>query len=309
MMGYASRESSQRNVEILSLFNAHTLLCLYDSHLSMSTVIAAERALKSAGHLSSTLSFPSEYLGRVVKIHVFVPVATAVKPWALLLFNDGQDASALKLEKSLARLPQTNDRKPVLAVAIEAGKRLEEYGVAGHLDYKNRGGKAANYHRFVLDELLPWLRGKFPISQQPADCACAGLSLGGLSAFDLVWNHPDVFGKVGVLSGSFWWRSRDLNDGYTDADRIAHQLVRMGSGKSGLKFWFQVGTDDETCDRNNNGVIDAIDDTMDLITELILKGYTINQDIKYVEVKGGRHDTQTWAKALPDFLQWAFKNE
>ena len=275
----------------------------------MSTIISAERASKTAGLQGVTISFPSVYLGRVVKMLFFLPLFSAKQPWSLLLLNDGQDAKALNLEKSLLRLQQAVGGRPVLAVALEAGKRLEEYGVAGHPDAKQRGAKAGDYQLFIVKELMPWLRSQYPISSDPVDCVFAGLSLGGLSAFDLVWNHPTLFGKVGVFSGSFWWRSRDLDDGYTDADRIAHQLVRMGNRKAGLKFWFEVGTDDETCDRNNNGVIDAIDDTMDLITELILKGYTINQDIKYVEVKGGRHDTQTWAKVLPDFLQWAFKNE
>lgn len=273
----------------------------------MSPSTALARTAKPSGVQLSTFHFPSVHLAREVKINLFVPTVMVTEPWSLLLFNDGQDAQALKFEKSLGRLQQSASHKALLTVAIEAGKRLEEFGVAGHPDYKDRGGKAADYHHFILEELMPWLRAKFPISSNPADCAMAGLSLGGLAAFDLVWHHAKVFGKVGVFSGSFWWRAKDLNDGYTDADRIAHQQVRMGDHKAGLKFWFEVGTDDERCDRNNNGVIDAIDDTMDLITELILKGYTLNQDIQYVEVKGGRHDVQTWAKVLPDFLDWAFK--
>jgi enterochelin esterase family protein len=36
-----------------------------------------------------------------------------------------------------------------------------------------------------------------------------------------------VFDKVGVFSGSLWWRSKDLAKGYTDADRIAHALFKV----------------------------------------------------------------------------------
>ena len=73
-----------------------------------------------------------------------------------------------------------------------------------------------------------------------------------------------------------------------------------------MKFWLEAGTADETEDRNNNGIIDAIDDTMDLIKILEEKGYRQDEDICYEEVEGGEHNYDTWSKVLPKFLQWAF---
>jgi len=136
--------------------------------------------------------------------------------------------------------------------------------------------------------------------------AFAGFSLGGLSAMDIAWNNPQLFDKVGVLSGSFWWRSRELGKGYTDNDRIMHSTIRETAVKPDLKFWLQTGTKDETADRNKNGIIDSIDDTVDLIKELEAKGYTRPADIQYLEVVGGAHNVATWAEALPKFLAWAF---
>ncbi len=63
---------------------------------------------------------------------------------------------------------------------------------------------------------------------------------------------------------------------------------------------------DETEDRNNNGIIDSIDDTLGLIEELKNKGYKLPDDIQYLELKEGRHDVKTWAKAMPAFLQWGW---
>ncbi len=63
---------------------------------------------------------------------------------------------------------------------------------------------------------------------------------------------------------------------------------------------------DEKNDRNNNGIIDSIDDTLDIIKELHHKGYH-DDDIFYLEMKEGRHDAKTWATAFPIFLQWAYK--
>ena len=107
-------------------------------------------------------------------------------------------------------------------------------------------------------------------------------------------------------SGSFWWRSKELGKGYTDADRIMHSIIRESKAKPPLKFWLQTGTKDETAARNKNGIIDSIDDTIDIIKELESKGYNRPADIQYLEMVGGMHSIDTWAEAMPKFLVWAF---
>ena len=62
---------------------------------------------------------------------------------------------------------------------------------------------------------------------------------------------------------------------------------------------------DEKKDRNNNGIIDSIDDALDLIAELKNRGYD-NHAVKYLELEDGTHDVPTWAKAFPDFLKWGW---
>lgn len=68
-----------------------------------------------------------------------------------------------------------------------------------------------------------------------------------------------------------------------------------------LKFFFECGAGDEGEDRNKNGIIDSIDDTLDLIAELKAKGYS-NNSIKYLELASGKHDVPTWGQAFPEFL-------
>ena len=84
-----------------------------------------------------------------------------------------------------------------------------------------------------------------------------------------------------------------------------HRLIREGKFAPWLQFFFEVGTQDETADRNNNGIIDAIDDTISLIEELVKKGYDRKQ-IRYVELEDGKHDVPTWARAFPAFLKWGW---
>lgn len=207
------------------------------------------------------------------------------------------------LEKLYAekRLPH------IVAIGIHASKdRLREYGTAQQSDYKGRGDLAKAYGWFVLNILLPKLRSRFRLSSDPADAAFAGFSLGGLSAFDIVWSNPEVFGTAGVFSGSLWWRSTEVCLNNPDADRIMHDIVMQSAQASAQqRYWFQCGTLDETEDRNQNGIIDSIDDTLDLIRALREKGVE-EQNLQYVEIDGGRHEPATWGLSMPDFLTWAF---
>jgi enterochelin esterase-like enzyme len=158
-----------------------------------------------------------------------------------------------------------------------------------------------------MEELLPFLQKKYKVSKFKSQ-SFAGFSLGGLTAIDIVWSHPEEFTYAGVFSGSLWWRSVDQTEKEYDdhKHRIIHQRIREGVHHAGLKFFFQCGNKDESRDRNQNGIIDSIDDTLDLVNELRLKGYRIGEDIAYLELEDGHHNIATWARAMPVFLRWAF---
>ena len=251
----------------------------------------------------------SPLLKRGVVADVFIPPSyySSRRKYPILVLNDGQDSDAVRIKSTLTRLTRANEIREIVLVAIHAGDRMQEYGVAGQPDYRKRGSKADLYTGFIVEELLPLIKASYRVDIFHADNAIAGYSLGGLSAFDIGWNHPEIFKKIGVFSGSFWWRSKSYSGGYLDdRDRIAHARVMDDAFKPGLKFWFEAGTQDERADRNNNGIIDSIDDTIDMIVELTKKGYRPFKDIEYVEIKGGHHNQKTWAKAMPQFLKWAY---
>ena len=276
--------------------------------------VVAENPTVTVRRDNSLFSVP---LKRSVRLDIVLPPGyePTHAPYPTLFLNDGQDLTSLRMKAVLDSLYEQRTIRPFVVVAIHAGDRIQEYGTAAQADYMKRGAKANLYTDFVLTELLPYIQKHYRVSDNPAQRVFAGFSLGGLSAFDIVFHHPDWFSRAGVFSGSFWWRSKKFDGNYSDdTDRIMHQLVRAGSYKKNLTFWFEAGTDDETSDRNNNGIIDAIEDTTDLIDELVQKGYRREgsgqpSDIRYVEIPGGKHNQETWSRIMPDFLTWAFGKE
>ncbi len=260
--------------------------------------------------LSIKGSYPSKHLNRNVKFRWVAPgnYKNSNKPFKVLLMNDGQDFISLNLEQSLTSAFRRKDIQPFIYVGLECDKnRMFEYGIASSADYKGRGNKAEVYSKFVIEEFIPFLKEEYNVSNKGLDWIFCGLSLGGLSALDIVVNHPDHFGKAGVFSGSFWWRNKPYKkEDLSDRSRIILEVINNAPYAPHLDFWFQCGTEDEKADRNHNGIIDAIDDTLDVIRELKAKGYTYPGDISYVEVIGGKHNLPTWANVIPQFLQWAF---
>jgi enterochelin esterase-like enzyme len=251
----------------------------------------------------------SVHLNRDVKVDCYLPADHGnLENLPLLLINDGQDLRTMIFEDILDELIVDDLIKPVFCVGIHcASDRKNEYGTAKVLDYKGRGAKAALYTRFVMEELLPFIRKKYQI-QSFKEKSFAGFSLGGLSALDIVWNNPEEFSLAAVFSGSLWWRDKDHEDKDFDetTDRIMHRQVKEGGFPYWLRFFFEVGTQDEVADRNNNGIIDSIDDTRGLIQELKIKGFKEPDHICYLELKDGKHDVPTWAKAFPKMLVWGW---
>ena len=275
-----------------------------------------EEVKKGAAAKQATLKsvfiedFYSAALRHDVKLEIILPPWYDETPqfdFPVLFLNDGQSLAKLKMKDALMQAYLTQSIPPLMVVGIHAHNRMQEYGVSGMPDFKKRGAKADKYSRFVVHELLPLIRKNFRVKTDPASNAFAGFSLGGLSAFDIAWNYPHIFGKAGAFSGAFWWRNKGYDQGYDNAyDRIMHKIVRSTDSKSNQQFWFQCGTEDEKADRNNNGIIDAIEDTLDLIHELETLGFERNKDVAYFEVEGGKHDEETWSNAMPEFLKWMF---
>jgi len=255
--------------------------------------------------INQKITIASVSLDRLVTTELFYPTYfDPTRSYPLLILNDGQDAETLDLITILNDLWKLNLCAPFIIAAPHTNNRMQEYGVVGIHDFKGRGSLAKEYSDFVISELIPFTN-KYLKTENFESISISGFSLGGLSAFDIGWRNPNVFSHIAACSGSFWWRIKDLKDDYTDNDRIMHQVVKSTSSKPQLKIMLTCGSLDEKADRNKNGVIDSIDDTLDLITELENKGFRKADDLIFELVIGGKHTQETYGMMLAAFMKWA----
>ncbi len=139
--------------------------------------------------------------------------------------------------KPLDSLYKADKIAPLVIIGVEAGDRMQEYGVTDNPDYLGRGKKAGFYDAFINNELYPYAKKESGV-RKFRSFAIAGCSIGGLSAFDIAWNHPDKISKVGVFSGSFWWRDKASEDSsYSDEkNRIMYSKLKGFQKKTGTSI-------------------------------------------------------------------------
>ena len=98
-------------------------------------------------------------------------------------------------------------------------------------DSDNNKGAAAPFARFVLDELVPSVEHRYPVSRLRTHRSVGGISRGGAWALAIAVGAPDQFGTLGLHSAVV-----PTGVAATDA---AHVLARQGT-----RVWLDVGDGD-----------------------------------------------------------------
>ena len=274
-----------------------------------------------------------------VHVHVLLPPgydAAAARRYPVLYVNDGQDSEAVGLRETLARLHGEGTIRPVVVVAIDMlHDRMGTYGLSdraagrslpGDSKYGPVGARAHDYSEWVARSLVPYIDARYRTEANPGARAILGWSLGALNAFNLGWQYPEVFGRVGAFSPSFWLAADRSTPAAIQRTRLAQRMVDGAPPRNGARWFFAVGSDEETDDRDGDGVNDAVDDTRDLVEGwngndgaslkgLAQRGYSVDMDwadapartdVAYALLAHGQHNQASWARMLPLFLRWAY---
>lgn len=275
-----------------------------------------------------------------IKVAVYLPpgyAGASGRRYPVLYANDGQDMAAVGLQSTLARLYRERAIEPVIVVAIRMlDDRASGYGLSDRAGARSLVGgsrigpigvRAQDYSAWVATVLVPYVDAHYRTRRTARGRTVLGWSLGALNAFNLGWQYPEVFGRVGAFSPSFWLAADRSSATAIQHTRLAQAMVDHGPGRAGLKFWFAAGTTEETADRDGDGINDTIDDVQDLLEGyrgadgfrargLKQLGYSINldyaghpsrrADASLFLLPGGQHNQASWKRMLPLFLRWAY---
>ncbi len=147
------------------------------------------------------------------------------------------------------------------------------------------GGQGPAYARYLIEELKPFIDTQYRTRKTPEFTGVMGSSLGGLISFSLGRYHPQVFGRIGMMSPSFWWRNGE-------ALQEAQQFPK------GLNLWLDMGTREGARKgvkvKNNPNIRNV----RAMRSVLERRGYRECVDLGYLEDRGGLHNEWWWGQRL-----------
>jgi enterochelin esterase family protein len=145
------------------------------------------------------------------------------------------------------------------------------------------------YARFLETEILPEVGKRYKLRGDAAGRGIGGISSGGICAFTVAWERPDLFSKVLSHVGSF----TDIRGGH-----VYPSLVRKTKAKP-IRLFLQDGSADLDNQFGNWYLAN-------LQMEAALK--YAKYDYKAVWGDGG-HNGKHGGAILPDSLRWLWRDE
>lgn len=216
-----------------------------------------------------------------------------------------------QLAKSAARIAELNDLTPPTVIGVyhtpyaeDNLGRVKEYTPQQFMNKREDwaptsyglypenvdaflDGLNADLHiENIANEIVPTITEKIGQRYSPETTAILGASMGGLAAIYGVIRRPDFFHTA--LSFSPHW--------VIGGNKLAENLMNSFPEPGTHKLWMSRGT---------KGLDASYEESQDLATKLIKeRGYREGTDFKYRTLKHGAHSNATWARYVPNALNF-----
>lgn len=248
------------------------------------------QAQSTASQQVSTFMADAPQLQTQKKIWMYLPkdYATSTKKYPVVYMHDAQNlfdartsfVGEWNVDETLDSL-----NAQIIVVGIEHGndKRIDE--LTPYRNEKYGGGKADAYLDFIVNTLKPEIDKKYRTKASGKNTTIMGSSLGGLVSFYAVLKYPEVFGKAGIFSPSFWYTAAIYD-------------VAQQSGKIKAKLYFLCGDDEDE---------NMVPDMKRMETIVLQKNGNCKKRLTETIVKGGKHNEKLWRENFAKAYLWLVK--
>jgi predicted alpha/beta superfamily hydrolase len=253
--------------------------------------------------------FHSAALGNNRTLIVYLPPGyeEEERRYQVLYMHDGQnlfDAGTSfigvewNVDETLERMIPDGEVAPIIVVGIyNTSDREFEYTPVQDRN-RGKGGGADRYAAFVVDEVKPFIDANYRTLPGRESTGIMGSSLGGIASLYIAWTHPEVFSKVGAMSTAWWWSNAQIIDFLEERDT-----------PPGVRVWLDMGTAEDSTDRNRDDVPDLIELHRRARNTLMDKGLTIPRRLRYVEDEDAVHNERAWGARFPRAVAFLFPPE
>ncbi|WP_077616688.1 alpha/beta hydrolase [Caenibacillus caldisaponilyticus] len=240
------------------------------------------------------------FRGRELFIYLPPSYETSRANFPVVYVQDGGDLFDPRQNHSLARLERMfalGELGELLLIGIKPKNRLDEYtpwpAKALSDKFGDFGGLGFRYLSFLVEDLKPYIDSEFKTDSRRQQTGMIGASLGGLISMYAAYLYPDVFGKIGSISGSFWY------EGFID-------FMQAKTVATGLKIYMDVGRIEGIGKRTIQK--DMVSKTKEAYTILKNNGLT-KETLRFVIEEGAPHDLKIFSRRFPESVKWLYTNE
>ena len=237
--------------------------------------------------------------GTIRQYWVYVPAQyDGTTPCAVMVFQDGH---AYVGEKGEHRVPVVFDNlihkgemPPTVGIFLNPGHKSETLPEKKGWDGKpnNRSIEydtlSGDYAKFLIDEILPEVSKTVKLTTDARNRAVCGISSGGICAWTVAWERPEMFHKVVSHIGSF----TNIRGGH-----VCHALIRKTDNKP-IRVFLQEGRNDLDNQHGNWPLAN-----LEMEAALKFKKY----DHRFV-MGDGAHNGNHGGAILPDTLRWLWRD-
>jgi predicted alpha/beta superfamily hydrolase len=153
------------------------------------------------------------------------------------------------------------------------------------------GGGGNDYLRALAEEIKPYIDSNYYTLTGPEHTGIIGYSLGGLISLYASYGYPDVFGRIGLLSASFWYEG------------IIDYMREHPADRSGQRLYMYVG-ELEGCYKTNVQR-EMVSRTMAAHQLLLEEGFG-SGNLLFEGDPAGTHDLMFISRQFPPALKWLF---
>ncbi|NEW06383.1 alpha/beta hydrolase [Paenibacillus sp. SYP-B3998] len=238
------------------------------------------------------------FKGRRIAIYLPPSYQTIGAKFPVVYVQDGEDLFDPLQSNSLAVLEDMFAKEALeqlILVGIQPKHRIDEYTPWSSKALADRfpdfGGRGSEYVSFIVDELKPYIDQEHRTKTDADHTGMIGASFGGLISMYAANLQPTVFGRIGSISGSFWF------EGFTaymkkETPRATDRRVYMyvggaeGAGKTNIQK-------------------DMVARNEEVFQLLLEHGYPHENVCLNIE-KGATHEWRYFTKRFPEALKWMF---
>jgi len=248
-------------------------------------------AAKNVSVLATNFEIPQ--LNRQRRIWIYLPsdYEKTKKSYPVLYMHDGQNifneltaySDEWKVDETLNKINnETGFQCIVIGIDNGGDKRMNEYSPWENPKYGIAEGKL--YVQFIVDTLKPYIDQNFRTKSNKENTAIMGSSMGGLISFYAGLEHPEVFGKIGVFSPSFWYSNRSF------------EFALHNSNLKATKMYFLVG------DKEGGSMVPDMTKIIDIMISYGFSEPNISKNI----IAEAQHIERFWSQEFERAILWLF---